>query len=183
MKFATFILLMAALLAPAQVRSQRALQEQRTLQLDESGHIVQAGHSSPYLIRHLPVSSFPELPSAVVGLLNLRSCVIPQTYEAHRPGECSTRQPGAGWLFRLGGALFGRGNCVAAGLLWQCACAVRGAGFGTGNPAPAGVRRDGCSRLQLGHRSRIAKANSRRSNRHGASATDDGPRRAGRFSR
>ena len=85
MKFATFILLMAALLAPAQVRSQRALQEQRTLQLDESGHIVQAGHSSPYLIRHLPVSSFPELPSAVVGLLNLRSCVIPQTYEAHHP--------------------------------------------------------------------------------------------------
>jgi hypothetical protein len=54
-------------------------------QLTESGHIVLAGHSTPYLIRHLPVTSFPELPSAVVELLDRRSCLIPQTYEAHRP--------------------------------------------------------------------------------------------------
>jgi hypothetical protein len=31
-------------------------------QLNESGQIVVAGRSTPYLIRHLPVSSFPELP-------------------------------------------------------------------------------------------------------------------------
>ena len=54
-------------------------------QLVETGQIVVAGHSTPYLIRHLPVSSFPDLPAAVVELLNRRGCVIPQTYEAHRP--------------------------------------------------------------------------------------------------
>ncbi len=43
------------------------------------------GVSVPYLIRRLPVSSFPELPSAVAELLNQRGCMIPQTYEAHRP--------------------------------------------------------------------------------------------------
>jgi hypothetical protein len=85
MKFATSILLTALLMAPIPVRSQRASPEQRTLQLDESGHIVLAGHSTPYLIRHLPVSSFPELPATVVELLNRRSCLIPQTYEAHHP--------------------------------------------------------------------------------------------------
>ncbi len=54
-------------------------------QLTESGQVDQAGHSTPYLIRRLPVSSFPELPATVVGFLNRRSCLIPQTYEAHRP--------------------------------------------------------------------------------------------------
>ncbi len=53
--------------------------------LTESGQIAVAGHSTPYLIRHLPVSSFPELPAAVVDLLTQRGCMIPQTYEAHRP--------------------------------------------------------------------------------------------------
>ncbi|MGD0628115.1 MAG: hypothetical protein ABR987_02115 [Terracidiphilus sp.] len=54
-------------------------------QLTESGNIVVAGRSTPYLIRHLPVSSFPELPASIVDLLNRRGCTIPQTYEAHRP--------------------------------------------------------------------------------------------------
>jgi hypothetical protein len=44
-----------------------------------------AGHSTPYLIRHLPVSSFPELPAVIVNLLSRRGCTIPQTYEAHHP--------------------------------------------------------------------------------------------------
>ena len=51
----------------------------------ESGQIVLDGRSTPYTIRHLPVSSFPELPASVQNLLNLRGCLIPQTYEAHRP--------------------------------------------------------------------------------------------------
>jgi hypothetical protein len=89
MKFATSILVTAATLAmaTAPVRSQRAspAPEQRPSQLTESGQVVQAGHSTPYLIRRLPVSSFPELPATVVGFLNRRSCLIPQTYEAHRP--------------------------------------------------------------------------------------------------
>jgi hypothetical protein len=54
-------------------------------QLTESGQIVVAGHSTPYLIRHLPVSSFPELPAGFQELLNRRGCLIPQTYEAHGP--------------------------------------------------------------------------------------------------
>src|ERR1035441_978765 len=41
-----------------------AQQQQPTpAQLTESGHILVAGHPTPYLIRHLPVSSFPELPT------------------------------------------------------------------------------------------------------------------------
>ena len=54
-------------------------------QLTESGQIVVGGHSTPYLIRHLPVSSFPELPEGVQEQLNRRGCLIPQTYEAHGP--------------------------------------------------------------------------------------------------
>jgi hypothetical protein len=53
--------------------------------LNESGQIVFGGRSTPYLIRHLPVSSFPELPEEFALLLNRRGCLIPQTYEAHHP--------------------------------------------------------------------------------------------------
>ncbi|HEY1159941.1 MAG TPA: hypothetical protein VGE83_04885 [Terracidiphilus sp.] len=59
--------------------------EQARAQLTESGRIVVAGRSTPYLIRHLPVSSFPELPQGIQDLLNRRGCLIPQTYEAHHP--------------------------------------------------------------------------------------------------
>jgi len=37
--------------------------------LNESGQIVIAGRSASYLIRHLPVSSFPGLPEELIGLL------------------------------------------------------------------------------------------------------------------
>jgi hypothetical protein len=50
-----------------------------------TGEIMIAGRSTPYLIRHLPVSSFPALPDTVRDELNRRNCTIPQTYEAHRP--------------------------------------------------------------------------------------------------
>jgi hypothetical protein len=53
--------------------------------LVESGHIVLAGNATPYLIRHLPVSSFPDLPAAIQDQLTSRGCLIPQTYEAHQP--------------------------------------------------------------------------------------------------
>jgi hypothetical protein len=54
-------------------------------QLTDSGRILVAGHPTPYLIRHLPVSSFPELPAGIQALLNRRGCLIPQTYAAHHP--------------------------------------------------------------------------------------------------
>ena len=53
--------------------------------LNSSGQVVVDGRSTPYLIRRLPVNAFPQLPTAVQGALNLRRCLIPQTYEAHRP--------------------------------------------------------------------------------------------------
>jgi hypothetical protein len=53
--------------------------------LTESGQIVVAGRSMPYLIRRLPPSSFPELPETFADQLNRRGCMIPQTYEAHHP--------------------------------------------------------------------------------------------------
>jgi hypothetical protein len=53
--------------------------------LTVSGEIAVAGRSIPYLIRHLPVSSFPELPAEIQSQLNQRGCLIPQTYEAHHP--------------------------------------------------------------------------------------------------
>jgi hypothetical protein len=53
--------------------------------LDVSGQVVVDGRSKHYVIRHLPVSSFPQLPSAVQDLLAHRGCLIPQTYEAHAP--------------------------------------------------------------------------------------------------
>jgi hypothetical protein len=59
--------------------------QQRPMQLTEQGQITVAGRSTPYLIRHLPVSSFPDLPQGVQEALNRRGCTIPQTYEAHRP--------------------------------------------------------------------------------------------------
>ena len=53
--------------------------------LDVSGQINVAGRSTPYLIRHLPVNSFPQLPPAIHDALTRRGCLIPQTYEAHGP--------------------------------------------------------------------------------------------------
>ncbi len=53
--------------------------------LSESGQIMVAGRSTPFLIRRLPVSSFPELPESIVDALNRRDCMIPQTYAAHHP--------------------------------------------------------------------------------------------------
>ncbi|MGA3032877.1 MAG: hypothetical protein ABSD70_06315 [Terracidiphilus sp.] len=53
--------------------------------LDATGETMIDGRSQPYLIRHLPVNAFPELPPAIATELTRRGCLIPQTYEAHRP--------------------------------------------------------------------------------------------------
>jgi hypothetical protein len=71
-------LFFACALVPAQ-------QQPNSAQLIESGQIVVDGRSTPYLIRHLPVSTFPELPAVIQTELNRRGCLIPQTYEAHHP--------------------------------------------------------------------------------------------------
>ncbi len=53
--------------------------------LTETGQITLHGKKAPYRIRHLPVSSFPEMPPALATLLTQRSCLIPQTYQARGP--------------------------------------------------------------------------------------------------
>lgn len=58
---------------------------QKPAGLTESGQVVVAGQSRPYMIRRLPLNSFPELPSTIVESLNARGCLIPQTYEARGP--------------------------------------------------------------------------------------------------
>jgi len=53
--------------------------------LNVTGHLTIAGRSIPYLIRHLPISSFPNLPPALASELDRRGCLIPQSYAAHSP--------------------------------------------------------------------------------------------------
>jgi len=53
--------------------------------LVESGQVEVAGQSVQYLIRRLPVNSFPDLPDAVAEQLDQRQCLIPQSYQAHHP--------------------------------------------------------------------------------------------------
>jgi len=86
------MLLCVCLLLPAQQP------EPAPAPLNVSGQILVAGHSVPYLIRHLPISSFPDLPAELVILLNRRGCLIPQSYEAHRPENvihASLERPGS----------------------------------------------------------------------------------------
>jgi len=66
-------------------QSQSAQAATAAEQLTESGHVDVDGHSTPYVIHRLPVDSFPDLPEPVVAVLTKRGCMIPQTYEAHRP--------------------------------------------------------------------------------------------------
>ncbi len=77
--------------------------------LVKTGQVMVEGRATPYIIRHLPVSSFPALPRAVQDELNRRSCMIPQTYEAHRPENVAHAD------------FEGRG-----GTDWAVLCAVKG---------------------------------------------------------
>lgn len=74
-----FVCLFSVLLASAQQP------ENEPQQLVHSGQITVDGHSASYRIRHLPVSSFPDLPEKVADQLNRRGCLIPQSYAAHHP--------------------------------------------------------------------------------------------------
>ena len=86
------ILLCVGALLPAQPANQPSPQ------LTATGHIQVDGQATPYVIRHLPVSSFPQLPAAVAKALVERGCLIPQTYQAHRPEnvvQASLERPGS----------------------------------------------------------------------------------------
>ncbi len=60
-------------------------QDPASAPLNASGTVTLDGHPTPYLVRHLPVSSFPNLPPAVQEQLDHRGCLIPQSYEARQP--------------------------------------------------------------------------------------------------
>jgi hypothetical protein len=53
--------------------------------LNASGQVTVDGRPTPYLIRHLPINAFPQLPAIVGDALTRRGCLIPQTYEARQP--------------------------------------------------------------------------------------------------
>jgi hypothetical protein len=50
-----------------------------------TGEVTLRGQTRQYIVRHLPPSSFPDLPDTVADELNRRGCLIPQTYQAHQP--------------------------------------------------------------------------------------------------
>jgi hypothetical protein len=66
--------------------------------LNVSGQVTVAGQPTPYLIRHLPINAFPQLPAGIADALVRRGCLIPQTYEAHQPENvvhASFERPGS----------------------------------------------------------------------------------------
>ena len=66
--------------------------------LDRTGEVMVDGQATPYIVRHLPVNAFPQLPLGVQNELLGRGCLIPQTYEAHWPENvvhASLERPGS----------------------------------------------------------------------------------------
>jgi hypothetical protein len=89
--------LLFGFLIPLMVVSTSASQS-GTDRMTESGQATVNGHTSSFLIRRLPTSSFPDLPDTIAALLDQRGCMIPQTYQAHRPENvihASFERPGS----------------------------------------------------------------------------------------
>jgi hypothetical protein len=102
MKFAALILVSAATLAlaPAGAFAQESTPRQpdSSEQFNESGKTNVDGRMASYLIRRLPASSFPDLPDAIAEAIDKRGCMIPQTFQAHRPENvinASFERPGS----------------------------------------------------------------------------------------
>jgi hypothetical protein len=88
MKYTAIIPVLAASLAiggPSVAGQSTELEAGQTAHLTEKGEVTVGGRTVTYLIRRLPVSSFPQLPPVVADSLAQRGCSIPQTYQAHRP--------------------------------------------------------------------------------------------------
>ena len=58
---------------------------QMNVEVVARGSVRIDGKVEQYSFRRLPVSSFPELPPEVATALLQRGCMIPQTWQAHRP--------------------------------------------------------------------------------------------------
>jgi hypothetical protein len=80
----TLLVAVSMVLGALQIAAQDA-PVARDFELAETGQVMVDGKPMAYLIRRLPVNSFPELPEPIAAELNRRGCLIPQTYEAHHP--------------------------------------------------------------------------------------------------
>lgn len=86
------------LLAFLGVASLVAAAQQFNAEFVTAGQIPAGTRQAPYKIRHLPVSSYPELPASIAEQLTQRGCLIPQTFLAHRPENVihgSFQRPGS----------------------------------------------------------------------------------------
>lgn len=93
-----FAIMMVALAFKTSAQNPLTSNNGAVLALNESGRVVLEGHSTSFLIRRLPLNAFPHLPAAIAGELTERGCLIPQTYEAHRPENvvhASLEKPGS----------------------------------------------------------------------------------------
>jgi hypothetical protein len=77
------LLVSGALSATAQTGTKSAILASDPL--TQTGKIEANGEISNYIIHYLPATSFPDLPRAIAGTVAAHGCLIPQTYEAHRP--------------------------------------------------------------------------------------------------
>lgn len=88
-------LLLLCALTPLSGASQ---QQPDSRNLVTTGQITLDGRTQKYEVRHLPPSSFPDLPDDIADVLNQRGCLIPQTYQAHHPENVihgSFQRPGS----------------------------------------------------------------------------------------
>ena len=101
MKLAALILVLASLAyvhLSALAQASAAGSQNPEHSFNESGKASVDGRTVSYLIRRLPVDSFPELPETVAEILSQRGCLIPQTYQAHHPENViqgSLERPGS----------------------------------------------------------------------------------------
>jgi hypothetical protein len=96
MKLAGIVVLIVASLALGS--EAQSPTDPASTKLTERGNLSVSGRDVPYLIRRLPVASFPDLPQKVASQLEKLGCLIPQTYQAHHPENvihASLERPGS----------------------------------------------------------------------------------------
>jgi hypothetical protein len=102
----SFVLLLVSLFAATEFAQEP---ETALKDLVTTGEVTFRGQTLQYIVRHLPPSSFPDLPDPVAAELNQRGCLIPQTYQAHQPENAA------------------RGSFQRAGSSdWAVLCSVKG---------------------------------------------------------
>lgn len=67
------------------LRAQSAVPAEPAERVETGRARLSGGTEVGYRIRLLPVASFPSLPDVVAKHLQLRNCMVPQTYEARQP--------------------------------------------------------------------------------------------------